>query len=231
MSLLELNSISAAYGTIEVVHEVSFNVEAGEVLALLGSNGGGKSTLMNVVSGIHAPTAGTIMFNGQDVTKMSASERVKAGICAIPEGRGIFPNLTVKENLRLATYAGVSQQEVEAIAFDRFPRLEERKSQLAGTMSGGEQQMLSLARAFVVKPKLLILDELSMGLAPLIVEDLYSRVAALAAEGMALLVVEQFARTILPLANRAAIMAHGVITQVGTPDEIEHALSASYLGA
>jgi len=231
MSLLELNNISAAYGTIEVVHEVSFNVEAGEVLALLGSNGGGKSTLMNVVSGIHAPTAGTIMFNGKDVTKMSASERVKAGICAIPEGRGIFPNLTVKENLRLATYAGVSQQEVEAIAFDRFPRLAERKMQLAGTMSGGEQQMLSLARAFVVKPKLLILDELSMGLAPLIVEDLYSRVAALAAEGMALLVVEQFARTILPLANRAAIMAHGVITHVGSPQEIEQTLSASYLGA
>jgi branched-chain amino acid transport system ATP-binding protein len=231
MSLLELNNISAAYGTIEVVHEVSFNVEAGEVLALLGSNGGGKSTLMNVVSGIHAPTAGTIMFNGEDVTKMSASERVKAGICAIPEGRGIFPNLTVKENLRLATYAGVSQQEVEAIAFDRFPRLEERKGQLAGTMSGGEQQMLALARAFVVKPKLLILDELSMGLAPLIVEDLYARVAALAAEGMALLVVEQFARTILPLANRAAIMAHGVITHVGSPQEIEQTLSASYLGA
>ena len=139
--------------------------------------------------------------------------------------------MTVRENLRLTTYAGVTAAQVEAIAYDRFPRLAERKNQLAGTMSGGEQQMLALARAFVVNPKLLILDELSMGLAPLIVEDLYSRVAALAAEGLALLVVEQFARTILPLATRAAIMAHGVITSVGTPQDIEAQLSASYLGS
>ena len=212
MALLELSGVSAAYGAIEVVHGVSLTVEPGEVVALLGSNGGGKSTLMNVISGLHAPTEGTISFDGKDVTKADAPERVAAGVCAIPEGRGIFPNLTVRENLRLATYSGVKTAEVEAIAFDRFPRLAERKSQLAGTMSGGEQQMLALARAFVVSPKLLILDELSMGLAPLIVEDLYGRVAALAAEGMALLVVEQFARTILPLAHRAAIMAHGVIT-------------------
>ena len=230
MALLELSGVSAAYGAIEVVHGVSLTVEPGEVVALLGSNGGGKSTLMNVISGLHAPTEGTISFDGKDVTKADAPERVAAGVCAIPEGRGIFPNLTVRENLRLATYSGVKTAEVEAIAFDRFPRLAERKSQLAGTMSGGEQQMLALARAFVVSPKLLILDELSMGLAPLIVEDLYGRVAALAAEGMALLVVEQLARTILPLAHRAAIMAHGVITHVGDPATIEAELSSSYLG-
>jgi len=231
MALLELRDVRAAYGTIEVIHGVDLEVGAGEVVALLGSNGGGKSTLMNVISGLHAPTTGTITFDGADVTATSASARVKQGICAIPEGRGIFPNLTVRENLRLTTYAGVSAAQVEAIAYDRFPRLAERKNQLAGTMSGGEQQMLALARAFVVNPKLLILDELSMGLAPLIVEDLYSRVAALAAEGLALLVVEQFARTILPLATRAAIMAHGVITSVGTPQDIEAQLSASYLGS
>ena len=231
MALLELRDIRAAYGTIEVIHGVDLEVGAGEVVALLGSNGGGKSTLMNVISGLHAPSTGTITFNGADVTTTSASARVKQGICAIPEGRGIFPNLTVRENLRLTTYAGVTAAQVEAIAYDRFPRLAERKNQLAGTMSGGEQQMLALARAFVVNPKLLILDELSMGLAPLIVEDLYSRVAALAAEGLALLVVEQFARTILPLATRAAIMAHGVITSVGTPQDIEAQLSASYLGS
>jgi len=231
MALLELRDVRAAYGTIEVIHGVDLEVGAGEVVALLGSNGGGKSTLMNVISGLHAPSTGTITFNGADVTTTSASARVQKGICAIPEGRGIFPNLTVRENLRLATYAGVTAAQVEAIAYDRFPRLAERKNQLAGTMSGGEQQMLALARAFVVNPKLLILDELSMGLAPLIVEDLYSRVAALAAEGLALLVVEQFARTILPLATRAAIMAHGVITSVGTPQDIEAQLSASYLGS
>jgi len=231
MALLELRDVRAAYGTIEVIHGVDLDVGAGEVVALLGSNGGGKSTLMNVISGLHAPSTGTITFNGDDVTTTSASARVKHVICAIPEGRGIFPNLTVRENLRLTTYAGVTAAEVEAIAYDRFPRLAERKNQLAGTMSGGEQQMLALARAFVVNPKLLILDELSMGLAPLIVEDLYSRVAALAAEGLALLVVEQFARTILPLATRAAIMAHGVITSVGTPQDIEAQLSASYLGS
>lgn len=231
MALLELRDVRAAYGTIEVIHGVDLEVGAGEVVALLGSNGGGKSTLMNVISGLHAPSTGTITFNGADVTTTSASARVQKGICAIPEGRGIFPNLTVRENLRLTTYAGVTAAQVEAIAYDRFPRLAERKNQLAGTMSGGEQQMLALARAFVVNPKLLILDELSMGLAPLIVEDLYSRVAALAAEGLALLVVEQFARTILPLATRAAIMAHGVITSVGTPQDIEAQLSASYLGS
>lgn len=230
MALLELHGIRAAYGTIEVIHGVDLDVDAGEVVALLGSNGGGKSTLMNVISGLHAPTAGTITYAGEDITASAAPARVKKGICAIPEGRGIFPNLTVRENLRLATYAGVKTSDVEAIAFDRFPRLAERKNQLAGTMSGGEQQMLALARAFVVNPKFLILDELSMGLAPLIVEDLYARVAALAAEGLALLVVEQFARTILPLATRAAIMAHGVITHVGSPQEIEAELSASYLG-
>ncbi|MEI6700347.1 MAG: ABC transporter ATP-binding protein [Actinomycetota bacterium] len=230
MALLELSGVSAAYGAIEVVHGVSLSVEPGEVVALLGSNGGGKSTLMNVISGLHAPSEGTITFDGNDVTKTDAPERVSAGICAIPEGRGIFPNLTVRENLRLATYAGVKTADVEAIAFDRFPRLAERKSQLAGTLSGGEQQMLALARAFVVSPKLLILDELSMGLAPLIVEDLYGRVAALASEGMALLVVEQFARTILPLAHRAAIMSHGLITHVGDPATIEAELSSSYLG-
>jgi branched-chain amino acid transport system ATP-binding protein len=231
MALLELRDVRAAYGTIEVIHGVDLEVGAGEVVALLGSNGGGKSTLMNVISGLHAPSTGTITFNGADVTTTSASARVQKGICAIPEGRGIFPNLTVRENLRLTTYAGVTAAQVEAIAYDRFPRLAERKNQLAGTLSGGEQQMLALARAFVVNPKLLILDELSMGLAPLIVEDLYSRVAALATEGLALLVVEQFARTILPLATRAAIMAHGVITSVGTPQDIEAQLSASYLGS
>ncbi len=229
--LLELIGIRAAYGRIEVLHGVDLVLPRGQVLALLGPNGGGKSTTLKVASGQIVPTAGCLHMGGRHVNGASPDSLARIGVCTIPEGRGVFPNLTVRENLRMVTYAGISQQQVEEEAFARFPRLGERRHQVAGTMSGGEQQMLAMARGLAVDPSLLFLDELSMGLAPLIVEELYEIVAQIAASGVSILVVEQFARTVLGVADRAAIMLHGRVTAVGDPEEIAPELEAAYLGS
>jgi branched-chain amino acid transport system ATP-binding protein len=173
--LLELRGVRASYGKIEVLHGVDLVVPEGSVVALLGPNGGGKTTTLKVASGQMTPTAGCVHIAGKHVNGASADSLSRLGVCTIPEGRGVFPNLTVRENLRMATYGGVDMDEVETIAYTRFPRLGERRSQVAGTLSGGEQQMLSLARGLAVNPALLLLDELSMGLAPIIVEQLYER--------------------------------------------------------
>jgi branched-chain amino acid transport system ATP-binding protein len=228
--VLELKGVKAAYGRIEVLHGVDLVVPLGSVVALLGPNGGGKTTTLKVISGQMSPTSGCVHIAGRHVNGASADALARIGVCTIPEGRGIFPNLTVKENLRMATYGGVDFGGVEAIAYERFPRLGERRGQLAGTMSGGEQQMLALARGLAVKPSLLLLDELSMGLAPLIVEQLYEVVGQVAKTGVSILVVEQFARTVLGVADYAAIMLHGKVVSVGQPDDLEDELSAAYLG-
>ena len=229
--LVELVDVRAAYGTIEVLHGINLSVPQGSVVALLGPNGAGKSTILKVVSGLLQPTAGEVRLAGRVVNGASADELARIGLCTIPEGRGIFPNLTVRENLWMATMAGVPLAEVEEIAYARFPRLGERRKQLAGTMSGGEQQMLSMARALSVNPSVLLLDELSMGLAPLVVANLYEIVAQVSQEGVSILVSEQFARTVLGIAQYAAIVLHGTITRVGTPAELEDELSAAYLGS
>lgn len=229
--LVELVDVRAAYGTIEVLHGINLSVPQGSVVALLGPNGAGKSTILKVVSGLLQPTSGEVRLAGRVVNGASADELARIGLCTIPEGRGIFPNLTVRENLWMATMAGVSLAEVEEIAYARFPRLGERRKQLAGTMSGGEQQMLSMARALSVNPSVLLLDELSMGLAPLVVANLYEIVAQVSQEGVSILVSEQFARTVLGIAQYAAIVLHGTITRVGTPAELEDELSAAYLGS
>ena len=228
--LLELRGVRAAYGPIEVLHGVDLQIPAGSAVALLGPNGGGKSTTLKVCSGLMRPTAGELRLAGRTVTGASAEELAHLGVCTIPEGRGVFPNLTVRENLWMASRLGVSLGELEEVTYARFPRLGERRKQLAGTMSGGEQQMLSLARALGTNPAILLLDELSMGLAPLVVKELYDIVAQLVGEGISMLVVEQFARTVLPIADFAAIMLHGRVTEVGTPAAIESKLSAAYLG-
>jgi len=230
--LLELRGVKAAYGRIEVLHGVDLVVPKGSVVALLGPNGGGKTTTLKVISGQMTPTSGCVHIAERHVNGASPDALARVGVCTIPEGRGIFPNLTVRENLRMVTYAGTAElSQVEDVAFARFPRLGERRNQLAGTMSGGEQQMLALARGLAVNPALLLLDELSMGLAPLIVEGLYEIVAQVASEGVSILVVEQFARTVLGVADYAAIMLHGVVVSVGQPADLEDELSAAYLGS
>jgi len=228
--MLELADVRAAYGRIEVLHGVDLVVPRGSVVALLGPNGGGKTTTLKVASGQVAATAGCVHIGGRHVNGVAPDALARIGVCTIPEGRGVFPNLTVRENLRMVTYGGVSQQEVEDRAFSRFPRLGERRDQLAGTMSGGEQQMLAMARGLAVNPTLLFLDELSMGLAPLIVEELYEVVSQIAKDGVSILVVEQFARTVLGVADYAAIMLHGRITSIGQPEDIAPELEAAYLG-
>jgi branched-chain amino acid transport system ATP-binding protein len=228
--MLELIGVHAAYGRIEVLHGVDLVVPRGSVVALLGPNGGGKTTTLKVASGQLPAKSGCVHIGGRHVNGASPDALARIGVCTIPEGRGIFPNLTVRENLRMVTFAGVSQRDVEENAFSRFPRLGERRHQLAGTMSGGEQQMLAMARGLAVDPSLLFLDELSMGLAPLIVEELYELVAEIARSGVSILVVEQFARTVLGVADYAAIMLQGQVTAIGQPADIAPELEAAYMG-
>jgi branched-chain amino acid transport system ATP-binding protein len=229
---LELIGVRAAYGRIDVLRGVDLIVPRGSVFALLGPNGGGKSTTLRVISGRMKPTAGCVHVAGVHVNGAPPARLTRAGLCSIPEGRGVFPNLTVAENLRMATYrGGVSFGDVCDKAFARFPRLGDKRQQLAGTLSGGEQQMLAMARALTTEPALLLLDEISMGLGPMIVSELYEVVAHLAEEGIAILIVEQFARVALPVADFAAIMTQGRIQLVGEPADVEAALSQAYLGA
>jgi branched-chain amino acid transport system ATP-binding protein len=228
---LELRDISAGYGRIEVLHGVSLKVPAGSVYALLGPNGAGKTTTMMVASGKIRPTAGCVHVAGTHVNRVAPESLARAGVCRIPEGRGVFPNLTVNENLRMFTYASeLSVKEVQERAYARFPRLGERRNQLAGTMSGGEQQMLAMSRALVADPGVLMLDEISMGLAPKIVTELYDLVGQLAAEGISILLVEQFARTALAVADYAAVMTGGRIAMVGQPADVADFVNEAYLG-
>ena len=228
--VLELVGVRAAYGSIEVLCGVDLRVGAGQVVALLGPNGGGKSTTLKVAAGLLPPTAGEVHYAGRSVNGVTAQEAAALGVCTIPEGRGVFANLTVRENLWLATGTGSSRSAVEEAAFARFPILAERRHQLAGSMSGGEQQMLALSRALAADPVVLLLDELSMGLAPMIVTEMYETVARLVEEGISVLVAEQFARTVLPIADVAAVMLQGRITAVGDPAEIADDLENVYLG-
>jgi branched-chain amino acid transport system ATP-binding protein len=229
--LLELDGVRAAYGGIEVLHGIDLVVHEGSVVALLGPNGAGKSTILKFCAGQLEPTAGEVRVAGRIVNGAPADALARLGMCTIPEARGIFPNLTVRENLWMATLTGMRLSDVEEVAYARFPLLADRRRQLAGTLSGGEQQMLALARALTTDPALLLLDELSMGLAPLVVARLYETVAQLSADGVSILVSEQFARTVLGIAHVAAIVANGTILRVGPPEEVESELSAAYLGA
>ena len=228
--ILELAGIKAGYGEIEILHDVDIVVSRGTVFALLGANGAGKSTTLKVASGRLRPSAGTVRLAGRDVTRWRPERLTRAGLCTIPEGRGVFPNLTVVENLQMWTYrGGLRRREIEERAYAKFPILSQRRKQVAGTLSGGEQQMLAMSRALSTEPKLLLLDEISMGLAPLIVAELYAVVANLAAGGLTILVVEQSARTALDVADRAAVMANGRIALAGTPDVIADSVLDIYL--
>jgi branched-chain amino acid transport system ATP-binding protein len=230
-TLLALRGIRAGYGPIEVLHGIDLDVPSGSVVAILGPNGAGKSTLLRTIAGLHPASGGTITLAGRRVNGARADGLARAGLCLIPEGRGVFANLTVQEHLRMATHSGRRMADIEAETYERFPRLSERRTQLAGTMSGGEQQMLALARGLATRPALLLLDELSMGLAPMIVSELYAEVAAIAASGVSIIVVEQFAQAVLGVADLAAVLVHGGISSLGSPGEIEAQLSSAYLGA
>jgi branched-chain amino acid transport system ATP-binding protein len=229
---VELIDLRAGYGRIEVLRGIDLVVPAGTLFALLGPNGAGKTTTLKVIDGRHEPTSGCVHIGGHHLNGAGADQLARAGVCSIPEGRGIFPNLTVAENLKVMTYGrlNLTVAEVEERTFTRFPILAERHRQLAGTLSGGQQQMLAMARAVVTDPGLLLIDELSMGLAPLVVTELYDVLARLAEEGMTILLVEQFARTALSIADYAAVLVHGRIQAVGQPADLED-VAGAYLGA
>ena len=230
--LLELVGIHAAYDKVEVLHGIDLSVPGGSIVVILGPNGAGKSTALKIMSGLMRPSGGTMKLEGYDVTGASAEQLARAGVCLIPEWRGIFPNLTVAENLLMNTFArGAKVSDLEEIAYERFPRLAERRSQVAGTLSGGEQQMLGLARALTTDPALILLDELSMGLAPLIVEDLFAVVRQLTTSGVTTIIVEQFADVVLDLADQVVVMTQGRVHFNGTADEVRGELAAAYLGA
>ncbi|HVY10974.1 MAG TPA: ABC transporter ATP-binding protein [Mycobacteriales bacterium] len=228
---LELRGVRAGYGRISVLHDIDLVVPAGSIVALLGPNGAGKTTTLGVASGRIRPTAGHVHVAGVHVNGASTAALARAGVCLIPEGRGIFPRLTVAENLRLVTYSAASSaHDVAELVYEQFPRLAERRRQVAGTMSGGEQQMLAMARALATRPKLLLLDEISMGLAPKIVADLYEIVAKVRDSGISVLLVEQFAHTALAIADYAVLMAAGRILRVGQPADVADRLDETYLG-
>ncbi|WP_039822980.1 ABC transporter ATP-binding protein [Nocardia testacea] len=231
-TLLELRGIRAAYGAITVLHGVDLSVRAGEVVALLGPNGAGKTTTLSVAAGVHPIADGELRLGGRVVNGVDPRDLARAGVCLIPEGRGIFPNLTVRDNLLMMTFTGRPREQIEEIAFARFPILAQRAGQTAGTLSGGEQQMLALARGLATDPAVLMLDELSMGLAPLVVGRLYEQVAEIARQGVAVLVVEQFAAAVLDIADSAAVLVRGRVEYQGPPDQgLRNELATLYLGS
>jgi branched-chain amino acid transport system ATP-binding protein len=228
---LEVRDLTAAYGRIQVLHGVTFAVPKGAVVAMLGPNGAGKSTTLRCLSGQMRPTGGHVHVGGFHLDDTSPDALARAGLCTVPEGRGIFPNLTVAENVSLFAYAAkASDKQIRERTYTQFPRLGERRKQLAGRLSGGEQQMLAMARALSTDPGVLLLDELSMGLAPKIVDELYAVVAQIARTGVSVLVVEQFARRALAVAQLGVVMVGGRVTAVGEPADLEAEISAAYLG-
>jgi branched-chain amino acid transport system ATP-binding protein len=229
--VLELRSLRAGYGRIEVLHGIDLAVARGTLVGLLGPNGAGKTTALAAVGGQVRPTAGTIRMAGVDVTGASPDALARAGVCTIPEGRGVFPNLTVDENLLMFTHGGASARHVADVAFTHFPQLKLRRRVLAGLLSGGEQQMLAVCRALSTRPALLLLDELSMGLGPIVVEELYAQVKTLTERGVAILLVEQFAAFVLDVADEVAVLVNGEIRAAGGPAEMAGLLQGAYLGA
>ena len=223
MALLEIRDLVVSYGAIKAVKGISFDVDRGELVTLIGANGAGKSTIMKSVSGIVRPQSGTIAFDGKPIQGQSSHRIVQMGLCQVPEGRQIFPKMSIQENLDMGAYTrtGAYSQDIEEM-YDMFPVLRERRRQMAGTLSGGEQQMLAVARAMMAHPKLLMLDEPSLGLAPLIVQDIFGMLKRIRAAGTTILLVEQNARMALGISDRAYVMETGRIVLTGTGNELLH---------
>ncbi len=232
--LLEVRGLRAGYGAVEVLRGIDLEVGEGEAVALLGSNGAGKSTLNNVVCAIYRAWSGSVGFDGADLTRAHYRDVVKAGLIQVPEGRRIFPNLTVLENLELGAFTRARAQRPANLerSFMLFPRLRERAGQLAGTLSGGEQQMLAIARGLMAQPRLLILDEPSLGLSPLLVEEMFTLIRRLRDEGLAVLLVEQNVGQSLEVVDRAYVLENGAIRFAGLPSQLlgSDELRRAYLG-
>ncbi len=235
MSKLEVNGLQAGYGGIHAVKGIDLHVEPGELVALIGSNGAGKTTTLKTLAGLLNPSAGQLLFDGKSLHAVAAHQRVAMGIALVPEGRGVFARLSVAENLLMGAYSRCDQAQINedlARMYALFPRLVERREQLAGTLSGGEQQMLAMARALMSRPRLLMLDEPSMGLAPLMVKKIFATIREVAAQGMSILLVEQNARLALQVASRGYVMESGAITLSGSSAELlgSDAVQRAYLG-
>jgi branched-chain amino acid transport system ATP-binding protein len=235
MALLELAGVSTQYGRIEALSEISLTVDQGEIVTLIGANGAGKTTTMRVISGIRPLSAGTITFDGEDISRLRADLRVVRGICQAPEGRGIFPGMTVQENLDMGTYARKDRDhfaEDQDRVFHLFPRLAERRTQVGGTMSGGEQQMLAIGRALMARPRVLLLDEPSMGLAPQFIQQIFRIITEINEQGTTVLLVEQNAQQALSRAHRAYVLESGRITRSGSGQELlaDPSVKDAYLG-
>ncbi|MCZ7436447.1 ABC transporter ATP-binding protein [Micromonospora sp. WMMC241] len=233
--LLEIEDVSLLYGRIQALHGISLTVDEGEIVALIGANGAGKSTTMRAISGIRPVATGSIRFAGEDITKLRADLRVRRGLCQAPEGRGIFPGMTVLENLDMGAYtrrdkAGIAQDLARVL--DLFPRLAERRKQAGGTLSGGEQQMLAVGRALMSRPKLLLLDEPSMGLAPMLIQQIFTIITEINQQGTTVLLVEQNAQQALARAHRAYVLETGRIVKSGTGADLLHdpSVKEAYLG-
>jgi len=226
-----LEDVHAGYGGTAVLRGIDLIVPDSSVVALLGANGAGKTTLLRVASGLLHARSGRLLLDGEDVSRLSPHELVARGICHVPEGRGVFPSLTVRDNLMLQSPAGREQQSID-LAVSAFPRLGERLSQLAGTMSGGEQQMLALARTYVQSPRLVLLDEVSMGLAPTIVDEIFEFLGLLRDQGASLLLVEQYVTRALAVADYVYLLNRGEVAFAGEPAELEgEDVFAQYVGA
>ncbi len=235
MALLELESVDALYGRVRALRGITLSVDQGEVVALIGSNGAGKTTTLRTISGLMHPPSGSIKFAGKDISRMAAHDVVGLGICQSPEGRRLFPRMQVIDNLRMGAFlrkapAGI-QKDMDRV-FELFPRLKERITQLAGPLSGGEQQMLAIGRALMSKPKLLMLDEPSLGLAPILVETIFQIVREINAQGIPILLVEQNATKALEVAHRAYVLETGSIVQTGTGKQLLSSpdVQRAYLG-
>jgi len=235
VALLELSGVDAFYGRVQALRNVSLTVEQGEVVALIGSNGAGKTTTLRTISGLSHPPRGSITFGGKAISATPAHEIVKLGICQSPEGRRLFPRMQVLDNLRMGAYtrkdtAGINDD--LARVYDLFPRLKERSSQLAGTLSGGEQQMLAIGRALMARPKMLLLDEPSLGLAPILVETIFKIIVEINGQGIPVLLVEQNATKALEVAHRAYVLETGSIVKQGTGKELLNSpdVQRAYLG-
>ena len=235
MAMLEIKDIEVYYGVIQALKGISFEVNQGEVIALIGANGAGKTTTLQTITGLLQAKKGSISFEGKDITRTPAHNIVKLGIAHVPEGRRVFSNLTVYQNLRMGAYTRADKNEIEEslnLVYERFPRLQERKNQMAGTLSGGEQQMLAMGRALMSKPKLIVMDEPSMGLSPIFVNEIFDIIRKVSAEGTTVLLVEQNAKKALSLADRAYVLETGQIVLSGKAEDLlkDDSVKKAYLG-